>query len=58
MERKRFQTGFLADRENWIKRANILEFEGGMLVLKIQARTDLITLPWNSLFSHINQHKD
>lgn len=35
MERKRFQTGFFADRENGIKRANVLEFEVIMLVLKI-----------------------
>lgn len=51
MERKRFQTGFLADGENGIKRANILELEVVMLVLKIQARADLITLQSNSLFS-------
>lgn len=44
MERKRFQTGFLADGESGVKRANILEFEVVMLVLTIQARTDLITL--------------
>lgn len=44
MERKRFQTGFLAARENGIKRANILEFEVVMLVLKIQPCHGIVSL--------------
>lgn len=43
MHRKRFKIGFLADRENRIKRGSTLEFQVVMLVLKIQARTDLVT---------------
>lgn len=34
---------FCADKENEIKRADILEFEVVRLFLKIQANTDLIT---------------
>lgn len=35
MKSKRFKIGYSADRENGIKRANILEFEVVMLVVRL-----------------------